>query len=89
MCQRDIFAVEALDVAHHFRFRMIFVEYLVRQVGTLALQLIADNAALRYIAHFRPVLSGGDGEDRYQYVGGCHVCGFVNAHSYIAVLEVT
>ena len=89
VCQGDVLAVEALDVAHHLRLRVIFVEYLVRQVGALAFQFLTDGIAYRHVVHLRAVLSGGNGKDRYQYVDGSYVRAFVNAHAHVAVLEVT
>ena len=89
VCQRDVLAVETLDVAHHLRFRMVFVEYFMCQIGALAFHLRADAACHGYVAYLFPIPSGGNGKDGEQYVDGNDVRSLIDAHTYVPILEIT
>ena len=67
---------------------MVFVEYFVGQVTALALQCLAYDTSLGYIADFAVVLSRCDGKDGEQYIDGGYIGGLVNAHAHISVAEI-
>lgn len=53
----DILTVKALDIAHHLRFRMIFIEHFMCQISALAFQRLINSIAYGNIIHFGVVFS--------------------------------
>ncbi|EJX02520.1 hypothetical protein EVA_09365 [gut metagenome] len=88
MSQRDVFAIEPLDVAHEFGLGVVQLEYFVGEVVALSLKVALNDTFLGDVGCFGTVLSGGDGKNGKEQVDGIEVGGFVYADTYIAVVEV-
>ena len=88
MGEGDVHTVETLDVTHHFRFRMIFIEDFMCQISTLAFQSLINSIAYGNIIHFGVVFSCGNGKDGKQYIGSGYVSCFVNTHTYVSIIKV-
>ena len=76
------------DVAHHLRFRVVFVELTPRASGTRSdggtlPQWCSFQGCRRLVCPFRRRCRNGE---QYVYCG--EVGGFVNAHAHVTVLEV-
>ena len=68
---------------------MIFAEYFVRQERSCPFQSLVDTAFFRNIVYFLIIFSGSDGKDREQYIGGCHICCFINTETDITIFIIT
>ena len=84
----DILTVKALDIAHHLRFRMIFIEHFMCQISALAFQRLINSIAYGNIIHFGVVFSCGNGKDGKQHIGSGYVSCFVNTHTYVSIIKV-
>lgn len=67
--KRDILAVQSLDVTHHFRFRMVFIEYFVGKECTLAFQFFRECIGIGDFSNLLIILLSSNSEDRKQHIG--------------------
>ena len=87
--QRDVFALQAFDVAHHFCLGVVEAEDVVRQVGGGALQCFGQAAGGgQFAGRGCLCLAQGFGEDAQQGAEGDPVGGLVDAQTDGAVGQV-
>ncbi|MPN11661.1 hypothetical protein SDC9_158965 [bioreactor metagenome] len=86
--QRNIFAVQSLDVAHHFRFRVIRPEHRVHQETAFSLQCVRDNTGFTKRLNAFCSSVGSRGKYTYQCIQRTDISCFIDADPYITVVKV-
>jgi len=89
MRQRDVFALQAFDVAHHFCFGVVFVEYLVCQEWSATAQVAVQRRCFGNVGHFLHGFFGGNREDGEQEIDIFQIGCLIDAEAYVTIVVVT